>query len=129
MATFKEFTEIDAWKLSRVYCKELYAHFSQTSWAKNAPLRNQLDRSSGSIMDNIAEGHDRGGNKEFKQFLSIAKGSCGESISQIYRAHDRHLLTKEEAEKLVQDAKIIKAKIGGLMTYLAKSERKGFKYD
>lgn len=129
MATVKEFSNLDIWKLSRKYCQDLYSIFSQSTWNKNFPLRNQLDGSSGSVMDNIAEGFDRGGNKEFIQFLSISKASCGESMSQIYRAYDRELITKPEMDELIQNALEIKNKIGAFMVYLKKSDKKGFKYD
>ena len=129
MGTVKEFTELEVWKMARTYCVHLNSHFTKSTWSSQYALKNQLDRSSGSIMDNIAEGFDRGGNKEFMQFLSIAKGSCGETISQIYRAFDKELLTEEDKEQLIKEGQTIKAKIGAFMNYLKKSERKGFKYD
>ena len=92
MATIKSFEEIEAWRKARVLSKEIFELTQKGSFSKDFSLRDQINRSSGSIMDNIAEGFERGGNTEFIQFLSIAKGSAGEVCSQIYRAHDRNHL-------------------------------------
>jgi four helix bundle protein len=86
MATIKKFEDIEAWQKARVLCQEIYRISREGQFAKDFALRNQICASSGSIMDNIAEGFERGGRKEFIQFLGIAKGSSGEVKSQLYRA-------------------------------------------
>ena len=79
-------------------------------------------------MDNIAEGFERDGAKEFVQFLSIAKGSAGETRSQLYTALDRNHMDEETFMKLREDVMMISKQLSGLMRYLNKGEYKGLKY-
>ena len=89
MATFSSFEEIEAWKLSRVLANKIYKVSMDGSFSRDYKLKDQINGSSGSVMDNIAEGFERDGTREFIQFLAIAKGSIGETRSQLYRALDR----------------------------------------
>ena len=128
MANWKSFEEIEGWQLAREFCKDVYRIINDDLFRKDFKLRDQLNSSSGSVMDNIAEGFERDGNKEFKQFLSIAKGSIGESRSQLYRAFDRDYIKEEEFVNLKQKAENISGKLNNLIQYLKKTNHKGSKY-
>ena len=69
MATWKSFEDIEVWHLAREFCKDIFRVINYDELKKDFRLKDQINGSSGSIMDNIAEGYGRGGNKEFIQFL------------------------------------------------------------
>ncbi len=128
MATIKQFEDIQAWITARKLSKEVF-HIFQSEPAKwDFPLKDQVNSSLGSVMDNIAEGFERGGSKEFIQFLFISKGSSGESRSQIYRMFDRGYISEEEFDRFIGEILGISRQIMGLIMYLKKSEIKGDKY-
>jgi four helix bundle protein len=81
MSMVKRFEDLEIWQLAREISKDVYKITYKESIKYDFSLIDQLRRSSGSIMDNIAEGFERDGNKEFIQFLSVAKGSAGETRS------------------------------------------------
>ncbi|MBL7909731.1 MAG: four helix bundle protein [Bacteroidia bacterium] len=128
MATITKFEDLEIWQLSRNLNKDIYPFLKTLNDTKNYELQKQLDRSAGSIMDNIAEGFERDGNREFIQFLAISKASTGEVRSQLYRAYDRNLLEKEKFDQFQNDCQVIGNKIGKFITYLNKSTIKGKKF-
>ena len=128
MATIKYFEDLEIWQKARVFCKKIFLITNYEKFSKDYRLKDQIKASSGSIMDNIAEGFERSGNKEFVQFLYISKGSCGESRSQLYRALDFEYIEKEEFEKLKQEDINLAQDIGNFINYLKQSEMKGSKY-
>ncbi|KGO85302.1 30S ribosomal protein S23 [Flavobacterium rivuli WB 3.3-2 = DSM 21788] len=128
MAKINRFEDLQIWQLAREICQYVDYLIQTTNLKTNYSLKDQIDRSSGSIMDNIAEGFERNGNKEFIYFLSIAKGSCGEVKSQSYRAFDKKLITIEQHFKLNEMAELEKNKIGSMMNYLINTEIKGLKF-
>jgi four helix bundle protein len=95
MAIISTFEEMEIWQMARKQANEIYEIYSRGDFAKDFELKNQINASCGSVMDNIAEGFERSGNKEFFNFLIIAKGSNGEVRSQLYRALDRRYISKE----------------------------------
>lgn len=128
MATLTKFEDLGIWQEARQLSREIYELTNRAPFANDFSLKDQIRRSSGSLMDNIAEGFDRGGNKEFIQFLGIAKGSAGELRSQLYRALDQHYISQEEFDASSQRSNKISASILGLINYLRTSEMKGIKF-
>lgn len=128
MATIKRFEDIEVWQLARKLNKDIYPFMQHLIETKNYELNKQLERSVGSIMDNIAEGFERDGNREFIQFLAISKASAGEVRSQLYRAFDRDLINKEKFQIFQEDCLLIGNKIGKFINYLNNSEIKGKKF-
>ena len=101
MTTIKRFEDLDIWQLARELHKYVFRISSELPFCRDYRFKDQIRDSSGSIMDNVAEGFERDGNKEFYQFLSIAKGSCGECRSQSYRAFDDGYISKEIMNELL----------------------------
>lgn len=94
MATVNKFEDLEIWKLSRMLCNDINKIANSSDLRTDYKLYSQIDGSSGSVMDNIAEGFERNGNRKFIQFLSISKASCGETRSQLYRVLDRNCIKK-----------------------------------
>lgn len=128
MSTVKRFEDLEVWKLARELCQEVYQFTLQEGFSRDFGLKNQINNSNGSVMDNIAEGFERDGSKEFSQFLAISKGSCGECRSQLYRAFDRNYISQEQFELTSQKTIDLGRKISNFMSYLKSSELKGNKY-
>jgi four helix bundle protein len=128
MATINSFEDLDVWKKARVLARDIYEIITSGSLASDYRLRDQMNGSSGSIMDNIAEGFERDGKSEFITFLGYSKGSAGELCSQLYRALDRKHITQEKFDDLYNRTVEVEKMIGGFMSYLRKSEFKGNKF-
>jgi len=128
MGKILKFEDLEIWQNARVICQFIEYLIQNTTLKTNFSLKDQIDRSSGSVMDNTAEGFERNGNREFIQFLSIAKGSCGEVKSQSYRAFDKKLISDEQHLKLNEMAESEKNRIGAMMSYLNNCELIGLKF-
>lgn len=122
------FEDLKIWKEARELSKEIYVISRLPEFSKDYRFVGQITSAAGSIMDNIAEGFERDGNKEFLQFLSIAKGSCGELRSQLYRAYDAGYINEEIFETLVNNIKLLSASIFYFMKNLKSSDMVGKKY-
>ena len=128
MATIKRFEDLEIWQESRRLSKEIILLSKTTDLRSDYKLKDQIKGSSGSVMDNIAEGFERNGNGEFKQFLSIAKGSAGETRSQLYRIFDNDYILEEKLNILVADYEKLSIKIHNFITYLNNNDFKGTKF-
>lgn len=105
-------------ELEAVFCGPIHERSSSGAFARDFALRDQIDRASGSIMDNIAEGFDGGSNAEFARFLSYAQRSCSEVQSQLYRALDGSHIDRVLFDQLYGETALIHAKIGAFIKYL-----------
>ena len=101
MATIKRFEDLEIWQIARKLSKEIILISKNTDLDKDFRLKAQIKSSSGSVMDNIAEGFERNGYAEFRQFLSIAKGSAGETRSQLYRVFDNEYINEMHLNQLI----------------------------
>jgi len=128
MATINNFEDLEIWQLAKDVCKDIYRIINYKEFSRDFGLVKQINNSSGSIMDNIAEGFEREGNKEFIQFLSISKGSCGECRSQLIRAFDRQYISESEFKTIYNKLSDESIRIKNFMDYLKRSDMKGNKY-
>ena len=128
MATFRRIQDIRVWHLARKLVKDVYYLSDSARFRKDGPLRNQIRRASVSIVSNIAEGFERDGNKEFMQFLSQAKGSAGEVLSQLYIALDQNYCEEESFHHLQRITIQTLRMLESLMKYLRESDFKGKKF-
>jgi four helix bundle protein len=128
MARIERFEDLTGWQKAREMNRLIYDVTRKESFAKDYGLREQIRRASVSIMSNLAEGFERGGNREFIQFLSNAKGSCGEVRCRLYAALDEEYLTEMEFRELYQRSQEISRLISGFMAYLRSSELRGNKF-
>jgi len=128
VALIQRFEDLEAWKISREVTKEIYRISKNDLFARDYGLRDQICRASVSTMSNIAEGFERDGDKEFINFLSIAKGSSGEVRSQLYVALDQNYISESEFNlrygKTTGNSRVI----SGLIKYLKQSDFKGKKF-
>jgi four helix bundle protein len=128
MATIKKFEDLEIWQEARKLSKEIIMISKSTALSTDYRLKDQIKDSSGSVMDNIAEGFERNGNMEFRQFLSVAKGSAGEARSQIYRVFDNEYIDEEQLNRLVLEYENLSGKINNFITYLNNNDFKGTKF-
>ena|SRR2546423_3907547 len=128
MNKIERFEDILAWQKARELTKAIYSFTRTGNFAKDFGLRDQIQRASVSSMSNIAEGFERGGDREFGQFLSTSKGSCGEVKSHLYVAFDLAYLSQESFDQLYGKADEVSRLVSGFMRYLRQSDVGGHKY-
>jgi four helix bundle protein len=118
MATIQKFTELDVWKLANELEQKIFVILKEGELSKDFALKDQMNRSVGSIPDNIAEGFGRGGRLEFIQYLSIARASASELQSQIIRCYNRKYISKELNDDLFELTDKTGKKLGAFIKYL-----------
>jgi four helix bundle protein len=128
MARIEKFEDLMSWQRARALTGLVYQVSRQGDFAKDFGLRDQMRRASVSILSNIAEGFERGGDKEFQQFLSNAKGSCAEVRAQLYVALDEKYISDSQFNQMKELSSEIGRLISGMMAYLSSSEIKGRKF-
>src|SRR5262245_1593581 len=128
MAKIEQFEDLVGWQKGRELTRLVYRVSREGEFARDFPLRDQMRAACISITSNIAEGFERGGDKEFIQFLSQAKGSCGEVRSQLYVALDEAYIAEARFHEMKDLALKTSRAIAGLMNYLKRSQLRGSKY-
>jgi four helix bundle protein len=129
MAQIKHFEDLNIWKESRKLVGRIYSMTRHPSFSKDFQLVDHIRRTAISIPSNISEGFEREGNKEFFNFLSIAKGSCGELRSQLYIAYDQDYININEFNELIKSSLEISMGISKLMKHIKTSDFRGSKYN
>ncbi len=119
----ERFEDIECWQLARELARGVYSVTKDSPFAADYGLKDQIQRASGSIMHNIAEGFDGGSNAEFKRFLRYAQRSCSEVQSQLYVAFDQGYIDQLQFDRLYELSNHAKSKIGGFISFLLKSNR------
>ena len=128
MAAVRDFEELAIFQKARELSKKIYPVTNKDGFKSDFRFVQQIRAAAGSIMDNIAEGFERGGNKEFLNFLYIAKGSCGEVRSQLIRANDVGYLTEEEYNELYTECRKLSAGIMNFIKEIKASDLMGAKF-
>ena len=117
---YKSFEDLEVWQRACRLAVEIFEDFHSCDFIN---LKNQIERSALSIPSNSAEGAERGGVKEFSQFLKIAKGSCGELRTQLYIAAKLKSLESQKSKSLIAESKEISAMIEGLRKSITKTTK------
>ena len=115
---YKAFEELPCWQKARELCQSVFEMITHSPFSKDFALKDQIWRSSGSVMDNIAEGFDDSSSREFVRFLGYSQRSCGEVQSQLYRALDCQYINKERFEGVYELASECRKQIKGFRKYL-----------
>lgn len=128
MGKIEKFEDIQSWKLAREVTKQIYEISSSEKFSRDFALVDQIRRASISIISNIAEGFERSGTKEFLQFLSVAKGSCGEVRAQLYVALDQKYIDQVKFDSIMKQLLETNRLIAGFMKYLQQTDLRGSKF-
>ena len=127
----KGFTKIEdmiAWQKAKMLTIEIYKLTNEPLFSKDFGLKDQIRRAAVSVPSNIAEGFGGGGTNEFRNFLSISKGSLYEVKTQLIIAFELGFVDESVKNKLILDIDETTGMIAGLIKYLKNTEIKGSKY-
>lgn len=124
----ESFEDLKAWRGSRELVKKVYSLTKKKGFAKDFGLVDQIRRAAISVVSNISEGFERGSNREFIQFLYVAKASCGELRAQLIIAYDQDYIDQKELYEINNLAKCVAGMLGSLINYLKRSKIKGSKF-
>ncbi len=123
MATWTQFEDLESWQAARRLNQLFWDLATKGSFGRDFALIDQMNRSAGSAMDNIAEGFDGGSNAEFARFLAYTQRSCSEFKSQLYRAFDRGHIDRGQFEQMTSVNREVYNKTGGLIKHLRTSSK------
>jgi four helix bundle protein len=118
--TVQGFEDLIAWQRAMDLAVQLYELSRKAPFSRDFALCDQIHRSAMSVPSNIAEGYERGSRAEFYRFLTIAKGSCGETRAQIHLAKRLGYLTAETAGDVLREAAEVSRIISKLRTSVAR---------
>ena len=128
MDKIRRFEDLETFQRARELCRKIYTITETEPFRHDLRFVQQIRAAAGSVMDNIAEGYERNGNKEFVNFLYIAKGSCGEVRSQLIRANDIGFIDDSTFHQLYDDALEVGRKIYYLSETIRRTGNPGNKY-
>ncbi|MFQ5902737.1 MAG: four helix bundle protein [Candidatus Binatia bacterium] len=114
----ERFEDIDSWREARTLVRMIYEVTKQEGFSRDFELKNQIRRAAIAVMSNIAEGFDRQSNREFIQFLVIARASVSEVKSRLYVALDQDYIDKKTFQDGYSKSTTIVNLINGLLRYL-----------
>ena len=115
MVRVQKFEDLKIWQDARVLVSEIY---SAMKGNKDFGFKDQIQRASVSVMNNIVEGFERNSDAEFKRFLGFSKASAGEVRSMLYLAEDLNFMSAKNAVILRDKCRLLSASISNLMKYL-----------
>ena len=118
MSKVERFEDLKVWQAARDAVTVVYQLSSTGSFSRDYALRDQIRRAAVSVPSNVAEGFSRHSNKEFIQFLFIAKGSAAEVQSQLYVALDQGYISQGEFDKMYAQMEVVAKQISRFITYL-----------
>ena len=129
MEKINRFEDLEVWNYARKVANLIYDITSIGKFSQDYGLRDQIRRAAVSVFSNIAEGFERDNNKEFIQYLTIAKGSCGEVRAQLTFAVDRQYITIKEFEIIKEKLLETSRQLSGFIKYLRTSDLRGRKHN